>query len=348
MRERADSDAELPLAAGLEAVLPAPDGVRRRETIEGAPAGTVHETADGSGGAPELRNLLKCYARLLERMDGLSVVVWRSGFPAPRALVRTLALRHVIRSVAALKRGACRQVAIADDPAAASRNLKIIEHFEQSLSKAPRLAAIATMALIGTLLVAYVLGHYWMQTPSSQLLGDLTSAAFELDRSAALDAFKKHHLPGSFYVGGAVVIVWSVALVTLPLLPAFSVKRQLLQAFSGAEARGFAALGARRVYDAELDLLAQLLLVALVAVFGINGAIYNARLPGDGVAVILGTIDLVSFGLAALATAELYGRYTLRRGASANPWDGAWTRFTVRLVCGWSLVILLLTFFLHR
>jgi hypothetical protein len=323
----------------------APKQTRRRMRpgwMPCGPAPTAWAEATSDSSTTDLRVVLNCYALMLQRLDEMPAVVWQSTVPVSSAIVRILVLQHVVRGVAALKRAAFRRVALDDKSPTASRNLKMLKNFEYSLPSIPRRAAIAPLALVGILVIAYVLGNYWIHTPSGKLLGDLTSAAVKVDRNAAVEAFKTNNLAGGFYVGGAIVIAWSVALTILPLLPAFAAKRRLFQAFAGAETVGFAALGVRHVHDVELDLLAELLLVLPLFAFGIDGPIYN-RLT-----MMSGTIGLVMCGLAALATVELHSRYTLRRGTGAPHWQGLITRFSLRTACAFSLLILLLTFTLHR
>jgi hypothetical protein len=366
VRDRSDIDAELRLPAAVRRSIREhgnePTSQQADEPLDerltgGGESAPNQGSTDASGGTAELRVLLSRYDRLLEQIDNGPRVLWTKPgealpwlrFPAPRALVRTLLLRHLSRCVAALKRSGARRVAVAENPSVAERDLKALELFEQSLPNPLRLSIVAPLALVGTTLVAYALANYWIQTPSRKLLGDLTSAAFQLDRSAAVDAFKNNHLPGGFYVGAAVVLAWSVTLVILPLLPAFSVKRRLLQAASRLEARGFAALGTGRVHDLELDLLALQLLVLPVAAFGINSPIYNSHSPpGERQIAMWATVGLVMICLSALATVELHSRFALRRGATAVRWHGGITRISLRLVCAWSILVLSLTFYLHR
>jgi hypothetical protein len=93
--------------------------------------------AEVSGGTEELRALLLGYAGALETIDGAPPVLWAGlerprilrwlRFPAPRALVSTLLVRHVSRCISTLKRGGARRVALADDPPGPLRDLRMLE-----------------------------------------------------------------------------------------------------------------------------------------------------------------------------------------------------------------------------
>ena len=67
----------------------------------------------------------------------------------------------------------------------------MLEQFEQSLPPGLRLAVVWPLALIATLLIAYVLANYVMWLPTGRLLGDLTAAAVNLNRQAAIEAFQE-------------------------------------------------------------------------------------------------------------------------------------------------------------
>jgi hypothetical protein len=231
--------------------------------------------------------------------------------PAPSALVSALVVRHVSRCISALKRSAGSRAALADDAPGPQRDLKMLEHFEQSLPTGLRLALIWPLALLGTLLVAYIIANFVMRAVQSKLLGDLTTAAVDLNRQEAIDAFKNERLPLGSYTLAAMIIAWSVTLIIVPLLPAFSVKRRLLTQLAGLEEHGFAALGTRRVYDLELDLVAQLMLVAPVALLGIAMLALPPPLPTVGVGVI-------QIAVAVLACVELRARYGVRRGGTTR------------------------------
>ena len=207
-------------------------------TIDGSsPAGTP-DSAEVSGGTDELRALLEGFAGVLETIDAGPAALWTKferprllrwlGVPASRALVRTLVVRHVSRCISALKRSAASRAALAPDAPRPQRDLKMLEQFEQSLPTGPRLSLIWPLALLGTLLVAYILANYVMRFANSKLLGDLTAAAVDLNRRAAIDAFKSAPFQLGPYIAAVSIIAWSVTMVIVPLLPAFSVKRRLL------------------------------------------------------------------------------------------------------------------------
>jgi hypothetical protein len=224
------------------------------------------------------------------------------------------------------------RAALAADAPGPQGDLKMLEHFEQSLPTGLRLALIWPLALLSTLLVAYILANYVMRFTISRLLADLTSAAVDLNRRAAIDAFKSEPLRAGPYVAAVLMIAWSVALVMLPLLPAFSVKRGLLTRLAGLEEHSFAALGARRVYDVELDLVAQLMLVAPVALMGIVLPVVtysDAKLRGFGF-----WLGVIQVAVAVLACVELRARFGMRRGR-ATRWHGRLTRLA--LLLAWVL-----------
>ncbi|OBA72303.1 hypothetical protein A5641_00750 [Mycobacterium sp. 1554424.7] len=290
----------------------------------------------GISGSPEgLRGLLEGYAGVLATIDDSPVVVWTKldeprllrwvRVPAPRALARSLVVRHVSRCVCALERCVARRAALADDEAPVpQRDLKMLEQFENSLPPALRLALIWPLALLGTLLVAYILSNFAIQSDSSKLLADLTQASVNLDRRAAIDAFKSANFEPRRYLVAATIIAYSFTLVIVPLLPAFAVKRRLLAQLDGLEAQGFTALGGRRVHDLELDLLAQLVLVIPVAV---TAGIFGWKFR---------TILIV---LMVFAVVELRTRYAVRRGIPKRG-HGRLTRLTrlsLPIVQMWSL-----------
>jgi hypothetical protein len=275
------------------------------------------ESAQVSSGTDELRALLAGYTGVLVTINDAPAMLWHKPerprlmrwvrVPAPRALVRLLVVSHVSRCVTALKRSVASRAALAEDAPGPRRNLKMLERFEQSLPRGLGLSVVWPLALLGTLLVAYVLANFVMRFAQSQLLGNLTTAVADLDRQAAIDAFANTPLQPGSYMGAAVIIAWSVTLVIVPLLPAFSAKRRLLTQLAGREEHGFAALGTRRVYDLELDLVAQLTLVAAVALLGIG-------LLAAG----YWRLGAVQFALVALACVELRARYGTRRDGTTR------------------------------
>lgn len=195
--------------------------------------------------------------------------------PGTTRPVRTLLVRHLSRCIGALKCGVARRAALGDDAAGPKRDLEMLEEFEQSLPPKLRLALIWPLGLLAVLLVAFSLASSF-RAGYRQLLGDLTTAAVNLNRTAAIAAFESAHRHAIvsgiseeyFYAGAAMIVAWSAILVIVPLLPAFAVNRQLLAPLAGPEACGFPALDARPVHDVQLDLIAYLLLLPAVAVFG--------------------------------------------------------------------------------
>jgi hypothetical protein len=189
------------------------------------------------GGTDELRALLGAYAGALVAINGYLAILWARPehrllhwvhVPVPRNLVRVLVIRHVSRCVSALKRSTAGRAALAEDALNSQRDLKMLDQFEQSLPPGLRLAVIWPLALLATLLIAYILANYVMLLPTSRLLGDLTAAAVDLNRQAAIGAFKNTPPKLGADLRAVSIIAWSVTLAIMPVLPAFSVKRQLL------------------------------------------------------------------------------------------------------------------------
>jgi hypothetical protein len=309
-----------------------------------------------SGGTEELRALLVGYAGVLERIDGAPPVLWAGlerprilrwlRFPAPRALVSVLLVRHVSRCISALKRGAARWGALADDAPGPVRDLKMLKQFKQSLPTGVRLAVIAPLAGLGILFVAFIVANLVIKSHSGKLLADLTTAAFTLDRGAALAAFEKDRGEPLMYLGATGIMAQSAILVIALLLPAFSVKRRLLRSLTGLEARGFAALGCRRIQDLELDLVAQLLLVIPVAYVGLvflycgafgfsSKGVHERGVfqdPWSLISLILVQIGGLIVLLVGLAGVELFDRYAVRRTNTARQLRPVFTLFALWLV----------------
>lgn len=321
-----------------------------------APNATLNTRAPR--GISELCALLTGYACVLEDINNAPAILWRElgtprplrllRFPAPRALVRILVVRHVSRSVDALKRTVACRVALDDDEPGMQRDLEMLEHFEQSLPTGPRVAVIWPLGLLAALLVAYILATVGVAGGSSKLLGDLATASVNLDRKAAVAAFTTAHRAAReslnealLYGLAAAMVALSVLLVMAPLLPAFVVKRQLLAQMVGLEEHGFAAVGARRVHDIELDLIAQLLMAAPVAFFAILVVLAGLTLdPGQqGAHMSLGVLGAGLIALTVLAGVELHARYAIRRGRQRR--HGIITRLSLLLVCvlpaGWII-----------
>jgi hypothetical protein len=107
---------------------------------------------------------------------------------------------------------------------------------------------------------------------------------------------------------------------------------------AGLEEDGFGALGARRVYDVELDLVAQLLLVAPFAIIGV--ALPLGWLSGEldlGYA-LAGVVLIV---LTVFAGVELRRRYGARRAGDQQRRGGI-TRISLRLVTVLSIGFIIL------
>jgi hypothetical protein len=226
-------------------------------------------------GGDALRALLADYAELLDRVEDAPTVVsvrpvrW-AWLPAPRSLVRLLAVRHVGRRVEALRRRSCARAAIAprgaNDP---PDELTRLDHFARALPGVPGMKLLGLLGVLVLLLIAYVLANHVIGAEAAALLGDLTTAALELDRGAVVEAFDRNAMEARFFVGAAVLLLWSAVLLIAPALPAFSVLRRLRREqrdLEHHEASAFTELGARRVHDLQLDLVAQFLLVAAICV----------------------------------------------------------------------------------
>lgn len=296
--------------------------------IEDSSPALDNERPEVSGGTEQLHALLVGYASVLETIDEAPPVLWVGAekpaavkwmrLPAPRAVLCTLLVWHISSCISALKRGAARRVALADDAPGPQRDLKMLKQFEQSLPTVVGQAVIRPLSLISILFVAYILAKFAFETSESKPLADFTTAAIDLDRQAALAAVEKDGV-GSLGVGIAIITLLSLMLVSAPLLPTFSVKRRLLRSLVGLEQRGFAALGCRRVQDLELDLLTQLAMTAIAALLGfvtVWGAasqlLGHARQYGVPALVTGGLLGAVIVAFAALASVELRGRYAAR------------------------------------
>jgi hypothetical protein len=317
---------------------------------ESSPDRTL-DSAGVSGGTDELRALLVGYAGALKTINDAPAILWTKlegprllrwlRVPAPRGLVRTLLVRHLSRCVSALKCSVAGRVALGEDAAGPKRDLEMLERFEQSLPTRLRLALIWPLGLLGVLLVALSLANF-SGLGFRKLLGDLTTAAVNLNRTAALAAFQSahryalvNHMPqAKFFAEAAMIVAWSAALVIVPLLPAFAAKRQLLAPLAGLEARGFAALGARTVHDVQLDLIAYLLLLPAVALLGIFGILVDFGTPT--VNAYSRAFGAVLIALTILAGVGLLARYAERR-AGAQRRHGRITRLSLRLVSVLSL-----------
>jgi hypothetical protein len=320
--------------------------------IDESPPDLTRDSAEVSRGTDELRALLVGYAGALETINDAPTIPWTKlerfrllrwlRVLAPRGLVRTLLVRHLSRCVSALKCSVVRRVALGDDAAGPKSDLEMLERFEQSLPTRLRLALIWPLGLLGVLLVAYSLANFF-KAGYSTLLGDLTTAAVNLNRTAAIAAFVSAHRraqvsgpEAGLYAGSAILVTWSAVLVIVALLPAFSVKRQLLARSVGLESRGFATLGARPVHDVELDLIAYFLQLPTVAIFGILALLVH---EGPAAQLVFWALGGVLVALTVLASLELRARYAARR-TGAQRRHGRITRLSLRLVSVLSLGIL--------
>jgi hypothetical protein len=273
-----------------------------------------NESAGGASVYPaDLHTLLVDYSDVLDAADALPLVLWtkfdrprllrRLPLPAVGSLVRALVVHHVGRRVTVLKRNATRRVALAQDEPGPTSDLKMVEHFAQSVPSDMRARIAVPLALLGVLFVAFVLANFGISTPASSLLADLTTAAFELDRGAAVDAFRTNDLGAGPYFATIAIIAWSATLVILPLLPAFSAHRRLLAEASTAEACAFAAWDMRNVDDVQLDLIAEASLIVPVAVLGIGIPLADYAAPVEQRDLmsswIIGTLVVLLAGVAA-------------------------------------------------
>lgn len=324
-------------------------------TIDESSPDPQRATAEVSGGTEELRALLVGYASALQTIDDAPAIplpeldgsrLWRwLRRLAPHRLVRALLLHHVSRCVSALKSSVTRCVALDGDAAGPERDLQMLERFEQSLPTRLRLALIWPLGLLGVLLVAYILANFF-KAGYSTLLGDLTTAAVSLNRSAAIAAFvnfqHREQQSGAteieMYAGAIIIVTWSAVLMIFLLLPAFAVKRKLLARLAGLESSGFAALGVRPIYDIELDLIAYLFQLPTVAVFGIILALQVHEHESIEAQVLSWVLGGVMVALTVLAGFELRARYAARR-AAAQRRNGRVLRISLRLVSLLSLLI---------
>ncbi len=142
------------------------------------------------------------------------------------------------------------------------------------------------------------------------------------------------------FVGAATIVAYSVTLTIVPLLPAFAIRRQLLRGSPGLaqlEARGFTALGCRRVYDLDLDLAAQLGLVAAVGTIAAYAPIDNYSLPPEQRTPAAGMWAFGAFlaTLTVLAGFELLGRCRARRTGAVRSFTGVTVITCVSLWLVW-------------
>jgi hypothetical protein len=291
-------------------------------------------TAGSSDVTPELRDLLAGYGGLLETINGRPMLLWVPlvgsrllrwvKVPAPRRLVRIFVVRHIHRCISALECAAGSRAALLGDSAAPERDLAMLQQFQRSLPSRIRLAIIWPLAMLVVLGVAYGLSAF-IHANYSNLLGDLTSAALDLNRNAALKALQKakHYADVSqtpealLYARAAIIVASSAALVIVPFLPAFAFSRRLLARVADVEAGGFASLGARKLPEMDLDLIAWLLLLPAVALIGVYDILEYRDIKAP--AAVTRSFGCAMIGLAAIAGLELRARYIARHSGAQRP-----------------------------
>lgn len=253
-----------------------------------------------------VRVLVGRYQQVLDRVEDGGSLLWarvgRRRFtrwirvPAPRIAVLTLLTVHVRARVRVLERRGHARVALLKECAPARRDLETLTEFRASLRRTPGVKIVAPLGIVSVLLAAFVLANYVVRLPLGlqHFLGDLTKAALTVDRGQMVDAVTKNHMDAISLLGALTVMLWATALVTLPLVPAAGVVRQLVAEQPGlpqAEAAGFAALRARRPSELELGLLAEACLVASTFTSGLMAVLLVPLLPSEtatGYAVLAG------------------------------------------------------------
>jgi hypothetical protein len=290
------------------------------------------DIADADGATPELRALLTGYTDALESLHNAPMVSWVKpetpwlphwlAFPALRFFSFALFVRYLYRCVDALKRGVMRRDVVSGDADDGDGDLEVLDRFKQSLPARLRMALILPVGLMAVLSIGYGLA-WWCHAGYRNLLGDLMAAAISVNRTAALAAFQnadrlaavQHPYEAYFFAGAAMIVAWSSIVAILPLLPAFYVSRSKQAELADAEAKAFVAVGARAVYEIELDLIVRLLVILATTLLGIAAVtqavtqsvtIYNA---------LIGTVSVV---LTFLAVIELRACYRERRKGIAG------------------------------
>ena len=296
----------------------------------------IGNTPPVSGELPDatlaLHALLTSYADTLEMLNKARTFLWTRfekprvlrwlPVPAPRRVVRALIVRHVHQCVDALKCGVIRNSALSDDAVESSRDLEMLQQFEQSLRNRVRLSLIWPLPLLGVLFVAFILASIY-HAGYRTLLGDLTTAALNLNRTAAIAAIESAHrlaLAGhegakhnylydiQFFASAAMIVAWAAVLVIVPFLPTAAIYRRTKAQWAAVEADALAAVGARTGRGIEIDLVARLLLFPAVAVSSYSAFLYGA-IQNDTVLLVAGAICAV---LIVFASLELRFRYTER------------------------------------
>jgi hypothetical protein len=236
--------------------------------------------------------------------------------PAPRWAVLLLLTVHVRTRVKLLERRGNARVALLKDCAAARQELEALGHFGKSLRRTPSAKLTAPLSLAGVLLAAFALSNGLLRGfPATRFLGQLTRATVTLDRGAIVDAVVKSRLGASDLLGTLTMVLWSMAIVLAPLVPAARMVRQVLSEQPGlrqAEAAGFAALRARRPTELELGLLADACLAASMLVFGLAVLLAYGPDPGPMPAQAWG-ISGWCVSVAALSALGVRRRFAGRR-----------------------------------
>ncbi len=241
-----------------------------------------------------VRVLLGRYQQALDRVEEGRHVLWAQvgrrrltrwvRLPAPRLAVLALLTIHVRARVRLLERRGNARVALMKDCEAARQELDSLTHFGASLRRAPGAKLVVPLALAGALLAAFALSNLlFSNIPQTRFLGRLTEATMTLDRGQIVDSMVKSHMDASDLLATVCMVLWSVALVMLPLVPAARMTRQVLAEQPGlrpAEAAGFAALRARKPTELELGLLAEACVAASMLAFGVGIVLAYAPDPG--------------------------------------------------------------------
>ncbi len=293
---------------------------------------TPANTAELSGVTPELRALLTGYTDALDSLNNAAMVSWVKpgkrwlphwlAFPAPRYFVSAIFTRYLYRCADALKSGVMRRDVVSGTADEQNGDLEMLEHFEESLPRRLRLALILPLGLVAVLSVAYLLACWW-HAGYRNLLGDLMAAAITVNRTAAIAAFQnahrlavlQHPLEAYFFAGAAMIVAWSSIVAIVPLLPAFYVIRRKRAQLADAEAKAFAALGARTVHEIELDLIVRLLLIMAVSLLGIAAVTQAVTQSVNIDNAVIGTTSVL---LTFLAVIELGACYRERRNGPAR------------------------------
>jgi hypothetical protein len=241
-----------------------------------------------------VRVLLGRYQQALDRVEEGRHVLWaRVGrrrltrwvrVPAPRSAVILLLTVHVRARVRLLERRGNARVALLKECEAARQELDSLTHFGASLRRTPGPKLAAPLALAGVLLAAFALSNGLAGGfPQTRFLGQLTQATITLDRGDIVDTVVKSHMDASDLLITLAMMLWSVALMLAPLVPAARMVRQVLADQPGlraAEAAGFAALRARRPSELELGLLAEACLAASMLAFAVAVVLAFGPDPG--------------------------------------------------------------------